>query len=278
MMRTFEKTDYEIILNQMKKNYNVVFDKTPAKIGAGEKNWYKHANLVMEHLHIVYDIPYNELEKYIVYHMLDMLMFTEKMILIQYIYSNKIKNTEDNVMNDLIQTIEKYFNRRIIEENGQTAIILNKENSWKIYMKPENNEEKSNDLWNEGEPEDYRLFDKQLNKFDIPDNKVNNIVGFVNMFKNKEMVFKIKDVRQAKNNTGARCGDSTTKADVIKLINKLLEEKAYDDTTEILHFGLCVIMETLMRYFTDIKKDNKIYYLTPEETAINDIARYSRNI
>ena len=98
------------------------------------------------------------------------------------------------------------------------------------------------------------------------------------MFKNKEMVFKIKDVRQAKNNTGARCGDSTTKADVIKLINKLLEENAYDDKTEILHFGLCVIMETLMRYFTDIKKDNKIYYLTPEETAINDIAKYSRNI
>ena len=96
------------------------------------------------------------------------------------------------------------------------------------------------------------------------------------MFKTREMVFKTKDVRQARNNVGARCGDSTTKADVIKSLNLLLESNFYDESTQIFHFGLCAIMECLMREFTDIGYKGRVYFLTPEQTAINDIARYSR--
>jgi len=97
------------------------------------------------------------------------------------------------------------------------------------------------------------------------------------MFKQKDMVFKIKDIRQARNNTGARCGDSTTKTDVIKLINGFLEKPVYDNKTEFLHYGLCVIIEILMRYFTEIKKKGLVYFLSPEQTAINDIVHFSRS-
>jgi hypothetical protein len=110
----------------------------------------------------------------------------------------------------------------------------------------------------------------------VADDKINNLVGFINMFKMKEMVFKIKDVRQARNNTGARCGDSTTKSDAIKLANTMIGSNVYDNKTDILLFGLCVIIEVLARYFTEIKKDDKVYFLTPEETAINDIVHFTR--
>jgi hypothetical protein len=128
-------------------------------------------------------------------------------------------------------------------------------------------------MWTEGEPEDYKLFDKQIDTFIVDDDAVNHMIGFVNMFKKREMVFKIKDITQSRNNIGARCGDSTTKSDVIKLLNMFLGENVYTSKTDINHFGLCVIIEVLMRHFTATHKDNKIYYLTPEQTIINDITK-----
>ena len=90
------------------------------------------------------------------------------------------------------------------------------------------------------------------------------------------MVFKVKDVRQARNNTGARCGDSTGKSDVVKIINVLLDKHMYENSTEFLHFGLCIILELLVRHFNEIKLNGKVYFLTPEETAVNDIVRFSK--
>ena len=212
--------------------------------------------------------------------MLDLLMLKDKMVLLEYIYSDTRTPMSDPLENKIVMEIEKYFNKRIMNESGRTAIILNKDNTWKIFMKPDEDENDATTEWKEGEPEDYRLFDRELDKYVLDDDKINNLVGFVNMFKKREMVFKIKDLRQARNNVGARCGDSTIKSEVIKLLNTLLERPAnnavYDDSTEIFHFGLCVIIEVLMRYFTDTNKNGKIYFLSPEETAVNDIVKFSR--
>ena len=265
-----ELTSFESIIEKIRNNLNIVFSKEQIFIGTGEKNRYKHANHVIGHIENVYSISRTNIEKYMIDHMLDMLLLPEKMILIKELYNQR----KQEMNTDILIHIENYFNKRIMKEGGKTAIILNKENGWKIFMKPEDDE--GSEDWEEGEPEDYKLFDRKLDEYVLDDDKINNIVGFVNMFKGREMVFKIKDVRQARNNTGARCGDSTTKADAIKLLNMLLEKNVYDDSTEIMHFGLCVIIEILMRHYTAIKKNNRIYFLTPEETAVNDIVKYSR--
>jgi hypothetical protein len=31
-----------------------------------------------------------------------------------------------------------------------------------------------------------------------------------------------------------------------------------------------------MRHFTDIQKNGKVFFLTPEETAVNDIVKFSK--
>jgi hypothetical protein len=90
------------------------------------------------------------------------------------------------------------------------------------------------------------------------------------------MVFKVKDLRQTRNNIGARCGDSTTRADAIKLLNTLLETNVYTNKTDIRMISFCVIIETLMRYYTDIGKNGKVYYVSPEKTVFNDIVHYSK--
>ncbi len=267
---------YDSLMAKFKENFDTTFSETKIKIGSGEKNRYKHANHVIEHIEMTYDIPRDKIEKYMVEHMLDMLLLPDKMVLLNELYitnSNKIE--KDETKQKILEIIKMYFEYRKMENAEKTAFILNKGNGWKLFIKPEADEEIMDGIWNEGEPEDYRLFEKELDKYTIDDDKINIIVGFINMFKDKEMFFKIKDVRQARNNSGARCGDSTGKADVIKLINVLFTTPMYDDSTEILHFGLCVILEILMRYFNEIQRDGKVYFLTPEESAVNDIVHFS---
>ena len=290
-----EKNSHETIINTITEKFQTAFSNQRVLIETGEKNWYKHASRVMEHLQIVYKVPLDNIKTYVFEHIMDMMLLPDKLVLISYIYSivdlsgfspieiGSIAEPQSGVAiqdstsripvrNQMLNEIKKYFNKRLMVQGNTTAIVLNKENSWKIFIKPMDDEL----LWSEGEPEDYKIFEKQLDKFDVADDKINNLVGFINMFKMKEMVFKIKDVRQARNNTGARCGDSTTKSDAIKLANTMIGSNVYDNKTDILLFGLCVIIEVLARYFTEIKKDDKVYFLTPEETAINDIVHFTR--
>ncbi len=263
---------YKTIINKLYENYNTVFGGIKPKIKTGEKNYYKHAYFVLDHLKVNYEIDEGLIQKYIVYHNLDLLMLEDKLILLRFLYADERPFYEIKY-NEIVIIIEKYFAQRLLYEHTRTGIILNKDKGWKLFIKEV---EDNKNAWVEAEPDDYNYFNKQIDKLDIPDEKINNIVGFVNMFKDKEMVFKIKDVSQSRNNIGARCGDSTTKGDVIKLLNKLLETNEYEDSTDIMHYGLCVVIEVLMRYFTEIGRNGLVYYITPEETAINDIARFSR--
>jgi hypothetical protein len=273
-----EEHSMSSIVNAMVTKYNIIFSKTKIAIGPGEKNWYKHANHVVDELLITFGIPREQLQQYVIEHMIDMLLLPDKLLLVKELYSEyPSSQTQDGEQyNTIVKVMRTYFDKRLLEESNNTAILLTKNNAWKIFVKPDEYSENADGEWNEGEPEDYRLFGKELDRFSIDDDKINNIVGFINMFKDKDMVFKIKDVRQARNNIGARCGDSTTKGDVIKLLNALLDIQMYDNKTDKNHYGLCVIIEVLMRHFNNIKRNDKVYFLTAEETAINDIVKYSR--
>ena len=80
-----------------------------------------------------------------------------------------------------------------------------------------------------------------------------------------------------RNKIGARC-DSAGKADTLRLLNTIAESAtAYtNDTTKImLQPHLCVVLEVLLRHFSRIGKNNRIYYLTPEECILNEITQYS---
>jgi len=272
------------LLKQIKTNLDYVFASKNIQIPAGEKSWYKHANPILNDMEIVYGVNRQLMEKYVLDHAFDMLMFHDKMQFIQYIYSPE--DNEPIVDKEYIKILgyaKRYLDKNnSIVEGDRNAMVLFKENGWKLFVKVDEEEEIEKDnepmygRWKEAAPEDYRIFSRQLDAFKVDYNKLNHLVGFVNTFKNREMVFKLKDIRQTRNNIGARCGDSTTRADAIKQLHTLLERNVYTNKTDIRMISFCVIIETLMRYYTDINKDGKIYYLTPEKTIINDIVHYSR--
>lgn len=254
-------------LETLLQHFQTVFQEERVMIGSGEKNWYKHANHVWNHLQVMYKISQEDMERYVVEHNLDMFSLKDKLWLLQHMSSSTSENQR------VLALVQAYFDKRTVEENGRKAMVLNKEESWKLFVwNPAMN------TWEEGEPEDYTYFN--MDRFKLDKSKINSIIGFVNMFKKRDMVFKIKDVSQSRNNIGARCGDSTTKSDVIKLLNQFLNKNVYDNSSDIYHYGFCVIIEVLMRHYTFIGKTNEkgqnIYFLTPEETTLHNIAKFSR--
>jgi hypothetical protein len=98
--------------------------------------------------------------------------------------------------------------------------------------------------------------------------------------KEKEYVFKTRDLSDSVNKIGARVSQALMK-DIIIKINTLLEEPYYtnDNVKDYVGEGknkLVIIIEILMREFQDETMDNKIWFLTNEQMLINKISEYKR--
>lgn len=256
---------HEILLSKMVMNYNTVFSRERLELASGEKNWYKHANQVIENIQVEFSIPKERLQEYVVYHMLDLMMFQDKIALLKHL-TTEIQESNDATESFIIEKCKRYFQKKILERDGERIAFLTKDNVSKLYKNTSEGD------WVQLETEDYKYYEDLIVRSIVPNQKVNTtIIGFVNMFKNKEMVFKIKDVRQKRNNVGARCGDSTTKSDVVKALNALLgTEDMYEST---FHIGLCVVIEVLLRWYSEIEKDGKIYFFDAEQTYVNNIVK-----
>jgi len=115
---------------------------------------------------------------------------------------------------------------------------------------------------------------EQLN---IKQEDYNDVVGFIGLEKgNKYLVFKTKDIF-AKRNKGARCDESGKEKTMAKL-NKIIGKDVYTkESTKaqknedgiVIHEAigqpeLCVLQEFLLRYFNKTKKNDKIWFVTPE--------------
>ena len=94
------------------------------------------------------------------------------------------------------------------------------------------------------------------------------------------MVFKLKELTNRRNNKGSKCS-SLGKVDIIKRLNRVLEENPYAssrpyttaDAETILRPGLCVIAEMIMRYFNEHpgSKRNRIWFVDVEKALANKI-------
>ena len=266
--RNKETKTFAMLLSEIEQLLDFVY--STKKLAKGEKNWYKHSALVIQILINEFGFTNDNIREYMIEHILDMLLFSDKMILIKHFY---IENIEPKGLNE--QLIQQYLDKRIVRSGTYWGIVLMKDDILKIFTKSENSE------LVEVDADDYQSFVKDLIRFDVKKNTLNNIVGFVNLFTSKksnqkEMVFKIKDLTQKRNNTGARADDAG-KEKIIKFLNLILEESKYNDenTEKITQLGLCAILEFIMRRLNLVNKKGKVFFLNPEQTAITQIVKFS---
>ena len=267
--KTKEEKTFIMLMGEIEQLLDFVYNTK--KLTKGEKNWYKHSAFVIDILINDFGFTKENVREYMIEHILDMLLFSDKMILMKHLY-----NDANNILNGSTElVIKQYLDKRIVRSGDYFGIVLMKDDILKIFTKSENNE------WNEVDTDDYQLFVKDLVRFDVKKNTLNNIVGFVNLFTSKksnqkEMVFKIKDLTQKRNNTGARADDAG-KEKIIKFLNIILEENKYNDenTEKITQIGLCAILEFIMRRLNVVNNKGKTFFLNPEQTAITQIVKFS---
>jgi hypothetical protein len=237
-----------------------------------EKNWYRNCVAVRPVLMEGYAVTEEEIAKYITHHIMDEMLYSEKMALVNYFYGMSrvdAKNEYERMTLDYLE--ERMF--RNVSKNKWGVLLVNKND---IVLSIRSADDSSPE-WILAEEREYDYFKEEIaRKMVIDKSRLNQIIGYITQFKDNEMTFKYKDITMLRNKVGARC-DSAGKADTLKLLNMVVETNAFThETTETLFQPhLCVLLEMLLRKFTQIRKNGRIYFLTPEQCVVNEITKYS---
>ena len=259
------------IIDEMKVNFDITreFSKKSAKVPRGDDNWYKHCGIVMKKMAIDYPESKMLLLQFLIDHIIETLLFEEKVEVMNYLYSL------EHIKKDTIEWYAKeYFDTNSITTRKFTAFIMYKLNKRIIMLLNENNK------WVEAEPEDQKEIasskeTKEYLSFKLDD--YNKILGFIGYEKsNRYLVFKTKDMT-SKRDTGARC-DEAGKIKTLQKLNEIVGDNKYtkentkaqkDKDGNVIseavgHIELCVLQEFILRFFNSTKKDDKKWFLTPE--------------
>lgn len=238
-----KNVSYEDIIKKVMNVMKIVSEKNMS-VKASDKNWYKHANIVIYELLNIHKIPEDLMNKYIIYHFLDYLHINEKLVIVSkiYDYTSNLDETGYNIIFKL------YFDNLLItNEENEKAIILSNGETNILYVQDKNGN------WNESKYTDKESFKQNRSlKFMISNNRVNKTeIGFISPFKKgKELSFKIKDMTQKRNNKGAKCEDAS-KPVIAEKIGIILNKPGIYSGTSIEKPDLCVILEILMRWITE---------------------------
>lgn len=260
------------IIDEMKKNYNLAMEFTKEqRVPRGDDDWYKHCGIVIKKMSKDYPESRKYLLKILVAHMIELLVFEDKINIMNYIYSIK---TESIKKGSFELYVREYFQINSIETSKFTSFIMYKLNKRIIMILDEENK------WIEATPEDQREIamkpeTKEFLSFNKDD--YNKIIGFMGYKKgNKDLAFKTKNM-DSKRDTGAICQDATKDKNLKKINDIIREEKYTIENTKIIkdkdgniikesigNTELCVLEEYILRYFNYIEENNKKWVLTPE--------------
>jgi len=263
--QTADSSKAQEVITKLNECVTTVF-KNPVKLKGSERDWYLHANNILEEL--MRFIPLADIRKYIIYHFLDMLPYPEKLAILKHIFS---KGTDD-IPHDTAIHIRSYFEDKFLAIRNTRGIVL--VNGLQLVYLIQSLEE--SDIWEKAraEDEDRMLteFKKQIISLDI----MFPMIGFIHLFNpNIGMSFKIKNMvtgKQNKNNKGARA-DQAPKPDLVNKLNMVLEfeEDIYsmDKMDNMRTIGLSVMIEIIMRYKTD--KDGANMFFNTELALVNRV-------
>ena len=233
-----------------------------------DTNWYKHMGRVFEHIHEKHSLSKEKLVQYAIYHYLDTSPLHARVTMLDRFFGSS--EIDVGSLLDVERVIKAYLEERMISKIYQAGkaygIILADKDEYKVYLQSRETQQ-----WNEGNKRDLEGY-TGIDRFVVAKNNMNIMIGFMSMFE-ESMVFKTKDFRQKRNNRGSKC-DIWGKADILKRINFILgSEDAYtsDNTKTILKPGICIIMEIMMRYYSETKKNGKEWFLTAEQGIMNDV-------
>jgi superfamily II DNA or RNA helicase len=263
------ESSYDKILADLEKQMGYL-TTTDQKISASEKNWFKHASLVISILRDVHQIPEDDIHKYATYHYLDILDLHDKLTLANHFYGID----ENEPKNNLEMFMKSYIDERIFrkKEGKKMGLMLASSETLFCYERNPNQEWQflqSNEFFKKY---GTKIIEKYTKKEFFKE------VGFMDKFQEGDkisMVFKIKTTGLANVNKGAKAESASKKNSIIPKLNAVWGSNSYTDSSLKL-FELCIILEILMRYLNDDviipgRSANILYFFGPESGIINEI-------
>jgi hypothetical protein len=267
---TFEFPEGKNRIDLMRVNYDITIEYLKqTKVPRGDDNWYKHCGIVIKKMSKEYPESKKYLLQFLVAHMIELLLFPDKIHIMNYLYS-----LESIAQESLERYAKNYFEKNSITTEKFTAFIGYNLNKRMIMILNENNR------WIEASPEEQReiaSYKETKDFLEFNPSHYNTIVGFIGYEKgNKDLAFKTKNMT-SKRDTGARC-DQATKSKNLEKINEIIGENKYtiestkavkDEDGNIIQEAmgndeLCVLEEFILRYFNISGKNGKKWFFTPE--------------
>jgi hypothetical protein len=160
------------LIDEMKVNFDISRDFTKqTKVPRGDDNWYKHCGIVMRKMSKEYPESKEYIINYLVAHMIELLLFDEKLEVMNYLYSM------EHIKKGTFEWFAKeYFDDNSITTNNFTAFIMYKLNKRMIMILNKSNK------WVEAEPEDQREIasSKEAKEFlTMKTEDYKRIIGFI---------------------------------------------------------------------------------------------------
>ena len=162
--------------------------------------------------------------------------------------------------------MKEYFDKNMIIYKNIRSLALLKDNKRQLII-----QDSVNAIWKEAESEDIDDLEDTLKSMEISISILNTYIGFIGDFKNEYNIFKVKNMDD-KRSKGARC-DQSGKSDTLNLLNKIINNDSkytIDNTKKRNKIEFCIIQELMLRHYDEIKKDNKKWFLSTSEIAINN--------
>jgi len=258
------ENDVRMIIKHINSKYEIA--TTNQILLKGEKNWYMHCKLAIDLL-IKYGFNESLLKSFIVEHIVDELPIN---IIITIL--NELYETTNYDKIESINYVKSYIETQILRGDKNIKGFL-----WKDKKKQVIIVKHSDDNWHIAEAEDIKdLTQVVINKKQNIISNLNNLIGFINNFKNEDyVVFKVKNVTNQRD-AGARCDQISIKGKSIDTLNTIIGSKQFDSKTlNIPQREICIIQEFYLRKFDKDRKDKKRWFLSPPEAVLTDIEKYS---
>jgi hypothetical protein len=260
------KDDY---INSIIKEIELNYENATSKqlLMRGEEDWYKYYSLVSKKLLSEGEFTNDDIQIFLIQHILETLEYNKKISLLNYLYSSKyeelnelMKNIKDTIDIDIkdIRNMKGILIYKETDKSNQIQLLIFRDNQWKI-----------------AEPEDIIDFQDYIKSKVTKLNEINNIIGFTVTFRNSYMIFKVKNM-ELKRHIGARC-DQAGKSDAIKILNNIIGNNEYNEenTKSLNKKEICIRQEMYLRLYDKIRKNNKRWYLNPIEATISNIEKLS---
>jgi hypothetical protein len=252
---------------------NYVMATSPQEISKGEKNWYMFCYRAME---LLKKNGLNEqiLHYLIAEHMVDELPLADIIVLLNQYEVNPLYNTST-----AFKHIKTYINKQIlIGRNGLKGFLWKNGGKLSVLVKTKDADmgAGAGAVWNMAESEDLKDLEERMNekKTDILTN-LNKLIGFTNNFKTENyVVFKTKDITNPRD-LGARCDQNSNKSKAIEILNTIIGKNVFSTQLDIPQREICVLQEFYVRSFELERKDRKHWFLSPPESVLTNIEKYT---